>query len=325
MLPVSAVYGFEVSRRNRRFNAGEGVHVLDVPVISVGNITMGGTGKTPLCGLVIRTLKELGHNPALAMRGYRASRTGGSDEAAEYLDTFPDLPMAVGADRVSAIKELAKTRTFDCVVLDDGFQHRRIARDLDVVLIDATRSGLDGRLIPAGRLREPVESISRADCVLVTRSNGIDESLKKRIEILSGKPPIAWFDHVWEGLDVQVEGKTEHADIDYLRGLRLGISLGVGNPQSIREKIAEAGASIEWDAGARDHHRYTKRSIEKLRERFERSDADALFVTPKDWVSIRRYTKYLGAVPIAVPRLKVKAVSGFEEFSRRIASVFEGE
>ena len=83
-----------MSRRNRRFNAGEGVHVLDVPVISVGNITMGGTGKTPLCGLVIRTLKELGHNPALAMRGYRASRTGGSDEAAEYLDTFPDLPIS---------------------------------------------------------------------------------------------------------------------------------------------------------------------------------------------------------------------------------------
>ena len=325
LLPASAIYGLEIARRNRRFDAGVHVHVLDVPVISIGNITMGGTGKTPMCGMVIRMLRELGHTPALAMRGYRAKETGGSDEAAEYADAFPDLPMAVGADRVSAIRELARSRQFNCVVLDDGFQHRRIARDLDVVLIDATRSGLHGRLIPAGRLREPTTALSRADAVLVTRSPHIDEALGKQIEILSGKPPTAWFDHVWESFDVHVAGKPESRGSEFLKGLRLGVSLGVGNPSSILAKIAEAGGQVVWDAGARDHHRYTKRTVEQLRHRFEQSDVKAVMVTPKDWVSIRRHQEYLGSVPIVVPRLQVKAVSGIEDFSGMIASVFKGE
>ncbi len=325
MFPPSLIYGAAVNRRNRRFDAGIGVHSLDVPVISVGNITMGGTGKTPMCGKVLEILRESGHQPALAMRGYRASKTGGSDEAAEYADAFKNLPLAVGADRVAALGKLATTEKFDCVVLDDGFQHRRIARDLDLVLIDSTRSGLDGRLIPAGRLREPVESLSRADAVIVTRSGSVDHSLAGRIETLSGKPPIAWFNHVWDGVDIHVNGDTEFKGIEYVKGRRLAVSLGVGNPRSIRENIGAAGAQITFDAAARDHHRYTGEGVRKLRSRIEESGAEALFVTPKDWVSIRRCPEGLGSLPVIVPRLRVESVSGAQDFSSLVTSVFEGE
>ena len=325
MSPASLVYGAAVNRRNRRFDAGIGVHSLEVPVISVGNITMGGTGKTPICRKVLEILRESGHQPALAMRGYRASRTGGSDEAAEYVDAFKNLPLAVGADRVAALAELATTEKFDCVVLDDGFQHRRIARDLDLVLIDSTRPGLDGRLIPAGRLREPVEALSRADAVIVTRSESVDHSLAERIKTLSGKSPIAWFNHVWDGVDIHLRGETQCKEVEYLQGLRLGVSLGVGNPRSIRENVVAAGAQIIFDAAARDHHRYTGEGVKKLRARIEERGGEALFVTPKDWVSIRRCPEGLGSLPVIVPRLRVEPVSGAQDFSSLVASVFEGE
>ena len=176
--PLAGIYGRVVAGRNRRFDAGEGVVDLKEPVISVGNLTLGGTGKTPVCQYLVSVLREAGRTPAIAMRGYGASSDGVSDEALEYSSMFEDLPLAVGADRVVSLEALRKKSAFDCVVLDDGFQHRRIARDLDIVLIDATRPGLDDRLLPAGRLREPPSSLARADIVLVTRATtGVDDEL----------------------------------------------------------------------------------------------------------------------------------------------------
>lgn len=315
LVPAAGLYGMGVAARNRRFDAGRGVVTLPEPVISVGNITVGGTGKTPVCRHVLEELRRLGHAPALAMRGYRSKANGSSDEAEEYRDHLPDLPLAIGSDRVAAIGDLREQASFDCVVLDDGFQHRRISRQLDLVLVDATRTGLDERLLPSGLLREPARALSRAGAIVVTRSQGFDQSLADRIEALSGQPPIAWSRHVWHGVDVHRNGQSvEHLPADDLMGWKVAIGLGVGNPRPLREAVVRAGASIVFDLEARDHHRYTAADIGRL----VGSGADGLLVTGKDWVKIRREPELIGDVPVLVPRLAVEVFSGEEALRSRI-------
>ncbi|MCH2162804.1 MAG: tetraacyldisaccharide 4'-kinase [Phycisphaerales bacterium] len=313
--PASLVYGLGVARRNRRFDRGDGVEHLPEPVISVGNISVGGTGKTPVCSYVLQVLEEAGHSPALAMRGYRSQATGSADEAEEYRDVRPELSLAVGADRVAALAELRKSDPFDCVVLDDGFQHRRIARDLDLVLVDATRPGLDDRLLPSGRLREPLEALARADAVLVTRSNGVDEELADRLARFAGSPPLAWLEHSWEAIDVHRQGQTvETIGVGELKDQRLAVSFGVGNPGPLKRTVEATGARIVHDHAVRDHHHYTERDVRSLRGH----GVDAVMVTGKDWVKLRRLAGSLGDCPVMVPRLSIKALSGEEALRSRI-------
>ena len=308
--PAAFAYRLGVSRRNRRFDRGEGVHRLPEPVISVGNITVGGTGKTPVCRHVLKVLEDAGRTPALAMRGYRSGATGQSDEAEEYRDTRPNLPMAIGADRLAALEGLRTTRPFDCVVLDDGFQHRRIARDLDLVLIDATRAGLDDRLLPSGRLREPLENLSRADAILVTRAGDVDPELAERLTALAGQPPLAWLQHTWAAIDVHRPGQPcESISPTELKGRRLAVSFGVGNPSALRRSVEAVGASIVHDHAVRDHHRYGDADARQLAG----SGADAIMVTGKDWVKLRHLVDRLGDRPVMVPRLEITVVNGGED------------
>src|SRR4051794_5329108 len=143
---LAAVYSWEIGRRNRRYDAGRGVVRFDRPVISVGNLSVGGTGKTPMVAHIVGVLLQAGHTPAIAMRGYGSKASGGrSDEAEEYRRKFPGVPVLARPDRTLALIEQfarehddAGGRQSDVVVLDDGFQHRKIARDLDIVLVDAS-------------------------------------------------------------------------------------------------------------------------------------------------------------------------------------------
>ena len=313
--PAAFVYGLGVSGRNRRFDRGEGVHRLPEPVISVGNITVGVTGKTPVCRHVLRVLEDAGRTPALAMRGYRSGSTGRSDEAEEYRDTRPELPMAIGADRLAALDALRTTHPFDCVVLDDGFQHRRIARDLDLVLIDATRTGLDDRLLPSGRLREPLENLSRADAILVTRSTGVDTALADRLAVVAGQPPLAWLQHTWAAIEVHRAGQAvESIAPDELRGWTLALSFGVGNPDALRRSVEATGARIVHDHVVRDHHRYVDADARQLAG----SGADGIMVTGKDWVKLRHLADRLGDRPVLVPRLEITVVDGEQALADRI-------
>jgi tetraacyldisaccharide 4'-kinase len=139
---LSAIYAGIVSRRNRAFDAGRGVVTLDRPVISVGNLSVGGTGKTPLVAHVLEVLGGAGRNPCVAMRGYGSGRGRESDEAMLYRDQFLSVRIVAQPDRVEGLLALLASDDgghVDSVVLDDGFQHRRLARQVDLVLVDATR------------------------------------------------------------------------------------------------------------------------------------------------------------------------------------------
>src|SRR4051812_19919591 len=226
---TSRLYGWEIGRRNRRYDAGRGVVRFDRPVISVGNLSVGGTGKTPMVAHIVGLLLEAGHRPCIAMRGYR-SQDGRSDEAEEYRARFPSVPVVAQADRtlglinLFALEHEGRGPHTDCIVLDDGFQHRKIARDLDIVLLDATREPFHDRLLPAGWLREPVESLRRAALVVLTHA---ESASAETIQWLSGsvgrvraRPAEAVTRHGWAALCIRERGADRPEPVEWLRGRR---------------------------------------------------------------------------------------------------------
>ena len=212
-VPLSWAYSAAIRRINRKFDRGRGVVRFDRAVISVGNLSVGGTGKTPMVKWLARALVEAGHRPCIAMRGYGAGK-GQSDEAGEYERDLSGVPVVAQANRTLGLIQLfsrehdADGPHSDVVILDDGFQHRRIARDLDIVLIDATRNPFADRLLPAGWLREPVDSLRRAGAVVITHAESANAAevtaLDRRIaDCRGGEGAVAVCRHVWTVFDVQ--------------------------------------------------------------------------------------------------------------------------
>ncbi|MDG2022704.1 MAG: tetraacyldisaccharide 4'-kinase [Phycisphaerales bacterium] len=314
--PASWCFEAIVRIRSRRFESGRGVVRLGMPVISVGNLIAGGTGKTPMCRWITERLQAAGRRPAIALRGYRANATGFSDEAAEYEEMLDGVAIAVGPDRVASVASIDPSP--EVLVLDDGFQHRRVHRDLDVVLIDATRSGLDGPMLPAGLRREPCSALGRADAVIVTRSSGVDQRLSDLIERHHGRPPLAWTRHRWTtALEIRNGVKAE-LDLDQLRGRSFATLFGVGNPASIRDAVESAGGTVVHDEPVRDHAAYDAASVTRLVAAARASGADAVITTFKDWVKLRVHAECLGDLPVVVPVVEIDFLKGEQAFRDRL-------
>ena len=181
MSALTPVYRSVIAIRNRRFDQDQGqrIRTAEIPVISVGNLTTGGTGKTPMVIFVAQYLRSLGKRVAIVSRGYQGSQhadTGRNDEALEMEIRLPDVPHLQDPDRIRMIETATEELMSEVAVLDDGFQHRQAHRDLDIVLIDATEPFGFGRLLPRGLLREPIGSLARADVVVITRCQLSDQA-----------------------------------------------------------------------------------------------------------------------------------------------------
>ncbi|MGE0479853.1 MAG: tetraacyldisaccharide 4'-kinase [Phycisphaerae bacterium] len=171
LAPAAWLYRCAIALRNRRYDRDPAASsAAPIPVISVGNLTVGGVGKTPMVIELVRRLRALGRRPAVLTRGYGARPGRAADEVLELRAALHDTLVVVDADRVRGAAAAAQQGA-DAVVLDDGFQHRRLRRDLDLVLVDALNPWGGGRLLPAGRLREPLASLRRAHAVIITRAN----------------------------------------------------------------------------------------------------------------------------------------------------------
>ncbi len=318
---ASRAYGVGVERRNRDFDAGVGVERLPLPVISVGNLTAGGTGKTPLVMHLVKLLQQHGHTPLVAMRGYAAKGHGESDEEAEYHRRLPNTTVLANPKRFRAISEfLEGGGEATCVVLDDGFQHRRLGRQLDLVLVDATRPFTRDRLLPLGYLREPAESLGRADGVIITRAAGLSEAerttLAAAVAQAHGRSPIAWTTPRWVGLD---STKATPASVEDLRGLPVLSVCALGNPAAFNDQLRRAGAEIVRQVALRDHHPYSAKLTEKLLRAAAEAGAEALVTTAKDWVKIERHAPALGwPLPVLRPILEVEILSGASTLERLV-------
>ena len=321
---ASWFYRLAIRGRNARFDRGVGVATVERPVISVGNITTGGVGKTPMVMWIVELLRRHDYRPVIGMRGYGARRGEHSDEEAEYLDRLGDVPVVADPDRAAALgKFLVDHREVDCVVLDDGFQHRGIARQLDLVLIDASRETFADRLLPAGYLREPIANLQRADAVVVTRAESVDDSLSAQIAENLGKPPVAWSRHMWSDLDVRTAGGLDSVETEWLAGKRVLTMLGVGHPGSIVRQVQAAGAAVVVNVPVRDHQRYDRAKLAVARDLCR--GLDAMVTTTKDWVKVRRLIDLeTWPVPVVVPRLAIEVFQGAGELEDLVLAAVAG-
>lgn len=312
-VPASWIYGAAVAFRNRRFDRGAGVASIGKPVISVGNLTTGGVGKTPMVAWIADHLIGRGARPVIAMRGYGARPPDLSDEQAEYALRLPGVPVVANPDRTAAMRAfLGANEAIDCVLLDDGFQHRRLARDLDLVLIDATRRTPADRLLPAGHLREPPDSLRRADAVIVTRAAAVDQTLAAWVRRHHGRPPVAWSRHVWTGL-MLVRGAGASAEsamepVEWLAGKRVLTMLGVGHPESVIGQLRQAGAVVAVNVPARDHEQFDRQKLQLARTLAE--GLDAIVLTAKDWARAQHRIDLSTWPTVVVPQLAIEVFEG---------------
>ncbi|MEC9372445.1 MAG: tetraacyldisaccharide 4'-kinase [Planctomycetota bacterium] len=285
---LEPAYRAAVSRRNARFDSGRRVTDVGLPVISVGNISVGGVGKSPMVRRIVAWLREAGAHPAIAMRGYKAKSGQLSDEEAEHRLHLPDVPIAAQPNRVEGIAALRNSHPeVDCIVLDDGFQHRFVHRDLDIVLIDATRDPFADRLLPAGWLREPTASLRRADAVVLTHAEAVEapalSALKRSVTTAHEAPPIAVTRHDWSALINESDAATAK---DALRGHRTYIYCGIGNPDAFTKQVQSSGALVTGAAIARDHARIDPPTLRRVVEAARALESDRIITTAKDWVKI---------------------------------------
>lgn len=315
---ASRAYLWELGRRNRRFDRGVGVETLAVPVVSVGNLSVGGTGKTPMVRLVCAWLMEAGATPCIAMRGYRAGADG-SDEARAYQEELDGVAVVAQPDRAAGVRALMERGTrVDAVVLDDGFQHRRLARQVDIVLLDATRDPFADRALPAGWLRELPGALGRAHAVVVTHAEQagkgvVDAMIGAALSVNPGLV-VAVAEHAWAGLGLVRTGEADgRAPVDWLRG-RLAVAVcAIGNPGAFLEQAERAiGGPVAGRVVLRDHAEYDERAVRRIVAALERSGADVVLTTGKDLVKLRRQAGTLG-VPIAAVDLRMVLTRGEAE------------
>ena len=298
-------------------------HRLPCVVISIGNVTVGGTGKTPLTSHVTALLRESGYRVGVVSRGYRrrgarspllvsdgrtllADAQSAGDEPYLIARDNPAVPVAVGADRVDAARLLLRAASPEVLVLDDAFQHRRIARDIDLVLVDGRDPWGNGKMLPRGPLREPVASIARADVCLVTRSNGrLPGALVSALERYN--PGAALFHCRLEPRGF-VNADGESIGPGSLKGFSAYGFSGIARPDRFEDDLRGLGVRI---AGARrfpDHHRFRHRDLEEIGLEARRSGAEVLVTTEKDLVRIAEAPK--GSPPLYALAIQAAFPSG---------------
>jgi len=303
---LAAPYTVAVLARNAAYTRGLlGHRRASVPVLSVGNLTLGGTGKTPLVAWVVRHLLASGRRPAVVSRGY-ASRGAVSDEAAELAILLPGTPHVADRDRAAAAA--AARRAADIVVLDDGFQHRRLHRDLDIVAIDASDPFGCDHIFPRGLLREPVAGLARADAVVLTRAGGLPADRRQELHAAvlrarNGVPLPAWLetDHRPLGLRT-ASGASE--PLASLCGVRVAAFCGIGNPAAFRETLRRTGCQLAGFRAFADHHAYAASDLATLAAWARETGAERVLTTLKDLVKIREPA--LGPCPLAALEVAIE-------------------
>lgn len=289
---VEPAYSGIAALRNTLFDRGlKRAHRLPRPVLSVGNLTTGGTGKTPFVQWLVRELTDMGRHTAILMRGYaRSDGATMSDEERVLTESLPGCPVYADPDRVSAgHRAIAERPALDTFVLDDGFQHRRLARDLDIVLIDATNPLGYGHVLPRGMLRESPSGLRRANLIVITRAERVDERRLDEIEaqataLASRGTPIVRVRYRMD--EVRIDGESPRP-LTSFAGRRAVALSAIGNPQAFEEGLSAAGVTVADARRYADHHAYTRDDVAAIRESLVRANAELILTTEKDWAKLR--------------------------------------
>jgi tetraacyldisaccharide 4'-kinase len=287
---LSMPYGLITRLRNACFDVGvKKVRRVGVPVIAIGNLTTGGTGKTPIVATVVQLLQELGYQPGIVSRGYRADASGENDEKRVLKKLCPGVPHEQNPNRVVAAKTLIDSEKVDVIVLDDALQHRRIHRDLNVVLIDATNPFGFGYQLPRGLLRESLSGLNRADLVLITRANAASPTKLGQIEtaILQHNAELAGNIHRVSFLPtglLSADGGVQ--PLTAAQNKPATILTAIGNPGAFVSTCRQFGVNIATSMFFADHHHYTEEDLRQVQLHAEAAQAPLILTTLKDLVKI---------------------------------------
>lgn len=317
-------------------------HKLDVPVISVGNLLMGGTGKTPLVQYIARLLQQHHFKPAVLSRGYKGTaaqpvnvvsdRTSilldaaeAGDEPRLLAEKLPGVPVITGRKRFVSGQFAIDTYGVDTLILDDGFQHLALVRDLDLVLFSARRRMGNGRVLPGGEMREPLSALKRADAFIVTDVDfPVGSETKEFISLLEKLyPNIPLFTGTYqpaEKLTLVHEGRI--ANIPQVEAARMPLFAfcGIARPESFKNTLLSVNMNLTGFQAFDDHHAYSAENIRSLLDSAEKTGAQGLITTEKDLVKLR------DIIPGEFPLLALPVQMRFhKEFDRFILKHLPGD
>jgi tetraacyldisaccharide 4'-kinase len=332
-------------------------HHLGVPVISVGNITVGGTGKTPVVELLAKSLRDKGRRVAILSRGYKSKRQrkaplswriaaklglarkpkclparvvsdgvnvlldshSAGDEPFMLAHNCPGVPVVVDRNRVKAGAQAIRKFGADVLILDDGLQYLKLKHRYDIVLVDKTAPFGTGYMLPRGTLREPPKSLRRASYIFLTKSDGDSEEVIAQIRRYNPFADIIECRH--RPVHFQNIHTGERLPLDAFRGKYVGALSGIAVPESFENGCRKLGAKVHWTARFTDHHRFQEKEITQFIDRCIKADAHAILTTEKDYV---RFPKLEPTeVPIYFLRVEIEITRGKEIFERLVELIAE--
>jgi tetraacyldisaccharide 4'-kinase len=308
---------------------------LPCPVVSVGNLTLGGSGKTPTVELVVRTLQEMGAAPAVVSRGYGRTTRGvqvvadrdgvhvaahaAGDEPLLLAERLPGVPVVVGENRYEAGRVAVERCGATALVLDDGFQHRTLAKDLEIVVVQGRAPWGNARVFPRGMLREPLSALARAHVVVVTNPAGGEamQAVTATVGRFNRSAPVLSARY---RLQDAIETRSgRRVPIAELAGRRLVGFAGLGSPEGFADTLDAAAVRRVGFVEFPDHHWFTPRDLDELARDARAAGAQGLITTEKDWVRVRDLPRL--ALPLWVLPVRLVIESGLETWQRKLADV----
>ena len=343
---LSFLFAFVVSVRYLLYKAGVlRRYPLGIQVISIGNVTAGGTGKTPVTELFARTLAAKGRKVAILSRGYRRKEASwwqrmftqvidpplvvsdgkrvrldsavGGDEPYMLASNLPGVAVVVDRDRVKAGRYAIKRLGCDTIILDDGFQYQRLKHSVEVVLVDATNPFGNGNMLPRGILREPVRHLKRADLIFLTKCRGDVSETVSEIRKYNKKAEMVKCSHSPKVLkDVW---SREEFPLSWLEGKTVCTLSGIASPKGFENSLRNLGAKVVWCERYADHHRYDPSEILYALNRTADMGSDALVTTEKDAVRFPRFE----TVPVKCLylRIAIDILDGVENFKKMVDKI----
>lgn len=293
LAPFSVLYAGIIWVRNKAYDHSVLLaEEVSVPVVSVGNLAVGGTGKTPVVDWLIKTFQQSGKQVAVVSRGYGGSYSepvgvvgdgnglqmqahAAGDEPCLLALRNPGAIILVARKRILGVRRAIREYNADVVILDDGFQHRSVARNLDLVLLDATHPLGSGWVLPAGNLRELPGSLSRADMILLTRA-------QSNCNFSFGHKPVFSSRHLLVDYAVDLDGTP--VSLDYLKTLRVCAFAGIANPESFFQQLLLLGLNVHATVDLKDHTLFDKKKLRQIE--IAADGCDALIMTEKDAVKL---------------------------------------
>lgn len=329
---LSLLYKEGIRLRNLLYDCGIfKTRKVECKVISIGNITVGGTGKTPMVIMLANLLKEHGYKPAVLSRGYGGKNrnsinvvSDGSrifmkhDEAGDepmlIAGSVNDIPVITGRERYLTGKYAVDHMGADILILDDAFQRRSLSRDIDIVLLNDKRPFGNGFLLPRGTLREPAKALNRADVIVLTSS---DREVEE-IAIDRGLPPVPIFRGYHRPKDLVKGSSVDIYPLEYLKGKKVCAFAGIAEPESFKRTIISLGGEVVAFVRFPDHHRYTERDLKEIRSESLNHSSEIIITTEKDGIKLTGFPDFL--CNIYMLRIEMEIIDRDREFEDIIMS-----